>query len=61
MKRKSKRNAEIEKLFREGYSLLEIGKKFGISRERTRQIVKERERDRRELRRLLRLKEEEAF
>ena len=61
MKRKSKRNAEIEKLFREGYSLLEIGKKFGISRERSRQIVKERERDRRELRRLLRLKEEEAF
>lgn len=61
MKRKPKRNAKIEKFFREGYSLLEIGKKFGISRERARQVIKERERNRREFRRLSRLKEEEGF
>lgn len=58
---KTKRNAEIEKLAQKGYSLLEIAKKFNVSRERVRQVLWQRDKDRKEFRRLSKLKELDGF
>ncbi|NCB21154.1 MAG: hypothetical protein EOM88_04570 [Clostridia bacterium] len=38
MQKKSKRNREIKKLRNEGHTFQSIGNKYGISRERVRQI-----------------------
>jgi len=58
---KTKRNAQIEKLFNEGYSLSEIAQKFGITRERVRVILEQRKEYRKQFRRLSKLKEEQGF
>lgn len=61
MRREIKRNQKIERSFFEGSSLDEISKEFGVSRERIRQILEARKRDRREFKRLSKLKDSGAF
>jgi len=61
MKREIKRNQKIERSFFEGSTLFEIGKEFGVSRERIRQILEQMKKDRREFKRLSRLKDLGAF
>lgn len=58
---KTKRNAQIEKLSNEGYSLSEIAQRFGITRERVRVILEQRKQYRKQFRRLSKLKEEQGF
>jgi Mor family transcriptional regulator len=58
---KSKRNKEIEELFDDGWGLSEIAKRFGIARERARQIVKSRKENRKKFRQLSKIKEQGGF
>ncbi len=58
---KADRNRQIEQLFDEGWTLVEIAEKFGLAGERIRQIVKSRKENRRKYRQLKKLKEKGAF
>ena len=60
-KPKTQRNKQIEDLYNQGYSLSEIADRFQIGRERARQIVEKRKKDRKEFRRLEKLKKEGGF